>query len=194
MYFCDQDFLACLHPLLQEFGLSQAQQPQVHKPIGQNGRHGFGHDALSPIHAVEFIAGFGTMKAGIEVMQTTRTDDLVFVLEGDAPANGLAPGIACLGLFNGVTSFVYRPVRLMPVKLHGFLVRKEGKEHLCIPWLDWPELQAAGCERRKVSESGVNGHPGLLQERSFLALHRITSALLWFSVAVQPWAGAGESG
>src|SRR5262249_49109681 len=76
-----------------------AMQPKFGTSVGQNGRHGFGHEALSPTSAVEVIACFGTMKAWAEVMETARTEDLVFILERDTPADGLAPGIACLCLF-----------------------------------------------------------------------------------------------
>jgi hypothetical protein len=40
------------------------------------------------------------MKAGVEVMETTRPEHAVFALERDAPVDGLAPPVASLDLFD----------------------------------------------------------------------------------------------
>src|SRR5712691_5777507 len=89
-----------------------AMQPQEVKSIGQHGSHRFSHDALSPKSALEFIACFGTMKTCIEVMETARPDHSIFALERDAPADGLAPAIARLNLFDQCMGLVYRSMRL----------------------------------------------------------------------------------
>src|SRR5258708_6702045 len=114
-------------------------QPQEVKSIAQDGRHCFGHYALSPKRALEFVARFSTMKACVEVMETTGPDHTVFALERDTPADGLAPGIARLDLFDQCMSLLYGPMRLMSIELHGFLIRQRRKEILCISRPDVPQ-------------------------------------------------------
>src|SRR6266699_585013 len=133
-------------------------QAKLSKSIGQDGRHGFGHDALSPKTAIKFIARFGAMKARAEVMETARSDHAIFTLERDAPADDLAPDIARLDLFDQFLGLVYRLVRLMAIELHGFLIRQHCKEVLGIPRPDLPKEQAARAERRKVSKCCIDDH------------------------------------
>src|SRR5579871_5993018 len=75
-----------------------AMQSQIAKRIGQHRRGRFSHQALAPERAVEFIADFGTMKAGVEMMQAARPDHPIIARQRHPPANRLAPVIARLYL------------------------------------------------------------------------------------------------
>src|SRR5215467_12003532 len=83
---------------------------------------------------------------------------MLFALEREAPADGLAPGIASLDLVDECTGLIYGPVWLMSIELHSFLVRKRHIEVLCISWLDLPEEQPVRRERWKAGKCGIDGH------------------------------------
>src|SRR5258708_5499384 len=53
---------------------------------------------------------------------------------------------------------IYRPVRLMSIKLHGFLIRKRRKEVLCISRLNLPKEQPVRRERWKACKCCIDGH------------------------------------
>src|SRR6266852_2036140 len=49
-------------------------------------------------------------------------------------------------------------MRLVPIELHGFLIRKYCKQCLCIIWLDLPEAQSICVEGRKMCKRCIDGH------------------------------------
>src|SRR5258708_29211063 len=75
-------------------------QPKFSKPVGQDGRYRFKHDALPPKGTMKFIAGRDTTKVRAELMETARADHSFFAFERDAPAYGFVPVVACLDLLN----------------------------------------------------------------------------------------------
>src|SRR6266568_8521926 len=107
---------------------------------------------------MKFVARFGVMKAFVEVMEATRTNHSVFTLERDAPADGLSLGIARLYLSDQLMGIIQQSMRLMSIKLHGFLVRKYRKQCLRILGLDLPEQQSLRDEARKMCKCSIAGH------------------------------------
>src|ERR1700693_5111567 len=132
-------------------------QSQFCKPISQNGRHRFSHNALSPESAIEFVARLGTVKARVKMLKAASADQSILALERDTPADGFPPGVACLYLPDQFPRVVERLMRFMSIEFYDLLIRKYRKERLCITRLNLPEEQTARSKRWKVS-FGTTAH------------------------------------
>src|SRR5256885_5026000 len=113
-------------------------QPQFSKPKGQDCRHRFSHYAFPPESAIEFIACFGAIKARIEMKETARANQSVFTWKRNTPTKSLSLSVACLYLSDQFPRVIERLMRLIPVKLHGYFIRKYSKQRLCIIWQNVP--------------------------------------------------------
>jgi hypothetical protein len=98
------------------------------------------------------------MKALTEMMEAASTNYVVFTLACDTPADGLAPGVACLYLFDQFMCVVERLMGQVSIEFHDFLVGKRCKERLCIIGLDLSQQQAIRGEAWKMCKCSVDGH------------------------------------
>src|SRR5947209_15960690 len=133
-------------------------QPQFSKPKGQDCRHRFSHYALPPVSAIEFISCFGAIIARIEMKETARANQSVFAWERDTPTKSLSLSVACLYLSDQFPRVIERLMRLIAIELHGFRIRKYGKQRLCITWQDVSQKQTVRSESWKVSKCSIDGH------------------------------------
>src|SRR5437660_1385860 len=113
-------------------------QPQFAKPKSQDGGHCFFHYAFTPESTIEFIPCFCAMKPLVEMKETARSNQFVVSLERDAPTKSLTSSVACLYLSDQLLRLIERFMRLMPIELHGFIIRKYSKQRFCIIWHDLP--------------------------------------------------------